>query len=425
MTFPIETVREAFPALNVSDQRDQPIVYFDNPAGTQVPSSVALAISDAILFGNGNLGGAFKTSQLAGDIYHQAHLVMADFLGSSCKGEGVTIAQSMTAITYSLSRAISRDWQQGDDIIITTSDHDGNVSPWVQAAEDRGVTVKKLPFRQNSWQYHPEDLVSLVSPRTKLLALNYANNMTGAINELSGVIAMARDTGIQTYVDAVQFAPHRLIDFNALGCDYLVCSSYKFFGPHLGIMVGKPERLEKLQAYKVRPAPDQGMGKFENGTPQIELLAGLIACIEYFADIGRVSTENDDLSRREAIIRAFQASVAHEDALCRELITGLRQINGVQIHGIVEENRLSERVPTVSFTHERLSSRDIATQLAQRGVSCWSGHNYALETAMQLGLNLEDGVVRLGIAHYNTQEEVQRVIGHIAGITEPTEASLK
>ncbi len=411
MEFPLEKVRAAFPALNVEGRNNTPLVYFDNPAGTQVPVAVANAMSDAILYGNANLGGAFDTSKLAGDIYHHAHRVMAEFLGSPCQGEGIVIAQSMTAITYNFSRALARNWQADDEIIITSSDHDGNVSPWLQAAKDSGVRVRTLRFREDDWQLHPDDLKALLSPKTRLVALNHANNMTGSINNIAPLITLARQAGAQTYIDAVQYAPHRLVDFAALDCDYLVCSSYKFFGPHLGILVGKPERLAALEAYKVRPAPNFGSGKFEHGTPQIELLAGLIACVEYFADLGRACQNSEEtLSRRAAIACAFAAQTVHENALARTLISGLQQIKGITIHGITADNRLSERVPTISITATRHSSQDIAEQLAARGISCWSGHNYALETATQLGLDLEDGVVRLGMAHYNTLAEVETVL---------------
>ena len=415
--FPIATLRAAFPALNVTGQNGLPLVYFDNPAGTQVPIAVAQAISDAILYGNANLGGAFETSKLAGDIHQQAHRVMAEFLGSPCQGECIVIAQSMTAITYNFSRTLAQDWQPDDEIIITTSDHDGNVAPWLQAAEDSGACVRKLHFREDTWQLHPDDLAALLSPKTRLVALNYANNMTGSVHDLGALIALAKQAGAQTYVDAVQYAPHGLINFAALDCDYLVCSSYKFFGPHLGILVGKPERLAAMRAYKVGPAPNSGSGKFEHGTPQIELLAGLIACIEYFADLGRAcGRKKEDLSRRGAIVCAFEAQMIYEKTLSQTLISGLQQIDGITIHGISAHDALSERVPTVSITAQQHSSRYIAAQLAARGVSCWSGHNYALETATQLGLDLEDGVVRLGMAHYNTLAEIDLVLEHLREI---------
>ena len=424
MTFPIDIVRDSFPALGITDARDKPIVYFDNPAGTQVPGSVALAISDAILYANANLGGAFRSSQLAGEIYQKAHQVMAEFFGAPAREDSVVIAQSMTAITMNIARALSLQWRRGEEIIVTSSDHDGNVSPWILAAMDQGVTVKMLKFREDSWSLHPDDLKKLLTSKTRLLALNHANNMTGTVNDIAPLIGLAHEADVQCYVDSVQYAPHRLIDFPALDADYLVCSSYKFFGPHLGIMIGKPELLERLEAYKVRPAPDHGSGKFEQGTPQIELLAGLIATVEYWADLGRICVGADEtLPRRTALQKAFAACELHERGLSKALLTGLSGLEGIKVLGITDQNRLDWRVPTISVVHQKIPSRTIAAELAKRGVSCWSGHNYALETAEQLGLDLQDGVVRLGMAHYNTEAEVTRVLGHLEAIIADQDAT--
>ena len=415
--FPINTIRSAFPALQArkygnADHHVVDNIFFDNPAGTQVPAPVAVAISDAILYANANLGGQFSTSALAGKIYTQAHQIMADFLGAEERNNTITIAQSMTALTYNLSRSLAREWREGDEIIVTAADHDGNVSPWMQAAMDRGVIVKKCPLKREQWQLCTEDFAPLLSPRTKLVALNWASNMTGSINDLKPLIDLAHAHNALTFVDAVQYTPHRQVNVQALNCDFLTCSSYKFFGPHLGILYGKADILARLSAYKVRPAPAQAPGKFSHGTPQIELLAGLIACVDYFTELGHWIAEAEGLrleNNTQSWKLAYDAITLYEEMLSQRLIAGLLELP-VDVMGITEQAQLSRRVPTVSFVAHQHTSSDIAAALAKRHIFCWSGHNYAYETAMQLGLDMQDGVVRLGMAHYNTIEEIDRTL---------------
>lgn len=408
--FPVARVRDEFPALALTD-RGEPRIYVDNPAGTQVPGRVAQAAARCLIETNANLGGFFTTSLAAEAVVENAHRAMARFLGASTHRE-IVIGPSMTTLTFALSRSIGRTINAGDEIVVTQMDHDGNISPWLAMAEDRGATVRWVPFDKESWRVEPEALAAVLSPRTRVVALNYASNLTGSINDVRVLAEQARAAGALVYVDAVQFAPHALIDVQQLGCDFLACSSYKFFGPHLGIVWGREALLEALYAYKVRPQTLDLPDKFETGTPQIELLAALKATVEYFEWLGTQCTAGAE--GREAIRAAFDASSAYERVLAARLITGLQRLDGVRIAGITDAGSFDRRVPTVSFTHATRSPREIAKALAERNVFVWSGHNFALEIVRSLGIDEMEGVVRIGLAHYNTAEEVDRVLELLA-----------
>jgi len=406
MSFPIEDIRAAFPALALTDQGRRRI-YLDNPAGTQVPRAVADAVSKCLLETNANLGGFFATTLAAEAVVVQAHKAMAEFLGATGPEE-VVIGANMTTLTYHMSRTIGRHFQPGDEIVVTRMDHEGNVSPWLQLAEDRGLTVRFLPFDQTSWQVEEAALAAVLSDRTRLVALNYASNLTGSINRVKELTALAKQAGALVYVDAVQFAPHGLVDVQDLGCDFLACSAYKFFGPHLGILWGRRAVLETLQPYKCRCSSNGLPERFELGTPQVELLAGLTAAVAHFEAVGALAGAQG--SRREKIAHAYAASIEYENRLAGDLIAGLRDIPGLTIHGITDPQRIDQRVPTVSFTVEGIRPETIARQLAGEGIFVWSGHNYAWEIVHQLGLPAEDGVVRIGIAHYNTAGEIAETV---------------
>jgi len=408
--FPIEDLRAQFPSLNATDNGHRRI-YLDNPAGTQVPARVADAIRDAILFSNANLGGAFATSIAADAIIEQGHAAMADFLG--CTSEEVIIGPNMTSLSYHFSRMIGQRLDgnglaAGDEIIVTQMDHEGNVSPWLQLADDLGLVIRRLPFNTESWQIEAEDLASLINDRTKLLALNYSSNLTGSINDVKKLVAIAKKAGVLTYVDAVQFAPHGFIDVRDLDCDFLVCSSYKFFGPHLGILYGRRTVLERLDAYKCRCSDDGLPQRFETGTPQIELVAGLTATIDHFARLG--AQLGDSGSRRQSVAQAFEQSIRYENDLASRLINGLLAVDDLTIHGITDPGRFAERVPTVSFTMNDLTPHLLVERLNDEGIFCWSGHNYAWEVVHQLGIDPEQGVVRIGIANYNTAQEIEETV---------------
>ncbi|MBN9256450.1 MULTISPECIES: cysteine desulfurase-like protein [unclassified Mesorhizobium] len=406
LNFPIEAVRGKFPALSLTDKGRRRI-YLDNPAGTQVPRAVADAVSNCLLNTNANLGGFFETTVAAQDVVDGAHAAMADFLGAAGPEE-IIIGANMTTLTFHLSRTLGRSMKPGDEIIVTRMDHEGNVSPWLQLAEDLGLVVRFLPFDERSWQVEEEALKALLSEKTRLVALNYASNLTGSINRVQALTAIARAAGALVYVDAVQFAPHGSIDVQQLGCDFLACSAYKFFGPHMGIVWGRRAVIDTLKPYKCRCSSNGLPERFELGTPQIELMAGLSAAVDYFADLGAAAGEGG--SRRQRIARAFEVSIAYENALAQKLIDGLSDIDGLTIRGITDPKRLSERVPTVSFTVDGIAPETIVRQMNSENIFLWSGHNYAWEIVHQLGIPAEQGVVRIGIAHYNTSAEIDETL---------------
>ncbi|WP_214471840.1 cysteine desulfurase-like protein [Mesorhizobium sp. dw_380] len=404
--FPIEAVRGRFPALSLTDNGRRRI-YLDNPAGTQVPQAVADAVSRCLLTTNANLGGHFETTIAAQAVVDEAHQAMADFLGAASPQE-IIIGANMTTLTYHMSRTLGRTMKAGDEIILTRMDHEGNVSPWLQLAEDLGLVVRWLPFDEKSWQVEEATLAGLLTSKTRLVALNYASNLTGSINRVKSLTAIAKQAGAPVYVDAVQFAPHGLIDVQELGCDFLICSAYKFFGPHMGILWGRLDIIDGLKAYKCRCSSNGLPERFELGTPQIELMAGLTAAVDYFADLGAAAGEGG--SRRQKIARAFELSIAYENPLAQRLIDGLSDIAGLNIQGITDPKRLGDRVPTVSFTVEGIVPETIVRQMNAENIFLWSGHNYAWEIVHQLGIPAEQGVVRIGIAHYNTAAEIDETL---------------
>ena len=332
--FPIDLVRSRFPALQARPG-ERPTIFFDNPAGTQVPQPVIDAVAAGLINAASNLGGYFPSTIAAGEIWGNAHAAMADFLGAR-SGREIVIGPNMTSLTFQLSRALGQRFAPGEELIVTRMDHEGNVSPWLHLARERGLEVKWLPFNRDSWRIEPEDLRPLLSERTALLALNYSSNLTGSINDVATLAAMAKQAGALVYVDGVQFAPHGLIDVGALGADILACSSYKFFGPHLGILWGREDLLGDLEAYGLRCGPRDLPGRHETGTPQTELLAGLSATVDYFAWLGAEVGAGG--SRRAAVAAAYAALGAHEAGLARRLIAGLQEIAEVTIHGITNPN---------------------------------------------------------------------------------------
>ena len=409
--FPIDRVRREFPALS-RPHDGRPLVFMDNPAGTQLPRRVIDAVANALVDAASNHGGFFDNSLNAEAIHARAHRAMADFLNAGSPNE-IVVAQSMTALTFHVSRSLGRRWAPGDEIVVTRMDHEGNVSPWLLLAEDMGLVIRWLPFSRDTWQIEPEDLRALLGPRTRLVALNAASNLTGSINDVAALAALARSAGALTYVDAVQLAPHRCIDVQALGCDFLACSSYKFFGPHLGVLWGRQELLDELTAYRVRCAPEASPGKWETGTPQTELLAGLAACVDYQDWLGREVGGGD--TRRGRIEAAYRAVARYEAGLAARLIEGIEAIPGTTVHGVTDPDRMAGRVPTVSMTHARIPPPQVAERLARAGICVWSGYNYALEAVRHLGIDEATGVVRIGLAHYNTGEEVDATLAALEG----------
>jgi len=409
MTYPIDAVRAQFPSLATTDA-GQRRIYFDNAAGTQVPQQTIDRMIDFFHRFNSNTGVFNPTSVAVDAMYAEAVAALADFLGTADHGE-VLIGANMTTLTYQLSRSLAHQFAPGDEIIISRMEHEGNVSPWLQMAEDVGMTVKWLEFDRESWRVEPARLELLLTDRTRLLALNYASNLTGGVNDVKALTAMAQAAGALVYVDAVQYASHRLIDVKDLGCDFLACSPYKFYGPHLGVVYGKRERLESLRAYKLRCASNDLPFRFSLGTPAFELIAGLMGTLEYFQWLAAEAGCSGD--RRQLFEGAYAAMGGHEDVLSEQLLSGLVAMPGLTIQGA---STLAHRVATFSFTHDRHPASVIARQLSDAGLYCHWGDNYAFEVARALNLDPEEGVLRLGLGHYNTVDEVAEALTLIEGV---------
>lgn len=414
MTFPVQQVRASFPALAVNDD-GVARTYLDNPAGTQVPRSVMDSITDVLVHSNSNSGMFNRTSVDMDARIDRLYASMATFFGSNDPGE-VIIGPNMTSLTFHLSRCLAADFKPGDEIILSRMDHEGNIAPWLQIAEDHDLVVKWLPVNLETWRVEADALAPLLSDRTRLLAINYASNLTGSINDVKALTRMAKDAGALVYVDGVQYAPHYAIDVKEIGCDFFICSSYKFFGPHLGIAWGRREVLERLHPYKVRTAYNTLPDRLITGTQQMELLGGLQATFDYFVDFGR--SEKLQADERTALCAAFHAFSQYEDVLARSLLDGLGQISGVTVHGLPANGNQPLRVPTIAFSHHKMASKEIARALSASNIFCHWSHNYALELTRAIGLDPEDGPVRLGIAHYNTAEEIMKTLEQLTIILE-------
>jgi cysteine desulfurase family protein (TIGR01976 family) len=414
-------IRAAFPSLGV-EQNGRPVVYFDNPGGTQVPQICIDAIAQYLSSANANTGGAFLTSQHTDAVLAEAHAAMADFLNAGDPRE-IVFGANMTTLTFAFSRAIGRTLQRGDEIVVTALDHDGNIAPWLALQEERGVVVRVANFDPATCTLDMDDLRGKISEKTKVVAVGYASNAVGTINDVATVIGWAREAGAYSFIDAVQFAPHGPIDVQALGCDFLVCSAYKFFGPHLGVLYGRLPLLESLAAYKVRPASNASPSKWETGTLNHECLAGLVGTLGYIAELGRPLADQYAAAfpgitgRRLELHAAVAAMQAYERTLAARLLAGLAEIPGVHIYGLISEDDLARRVPTVAMTLEGWTPRALAEKLAERGIFCWDGNYYALTLMEQLGLEERGGALRIGMAHYNTVEEVDRLLAALREIT--------
>ena len=410
MPFDLDAVRAQFPALTLTDNGKRRI-YFDNPAGTQVPQGVADAMSRCLLETNANAGGRFVTSHAADEIIEGARAAMADFLNAESPDE-IVFGQNMTTLTLHLSRSIGRLFQRGDEIILSRMDHDANVWPWVLIARDLDLEVKWLSFDTETFEFDLDRLDELFTDRTRLVCIGGASNLLGTINDVASVCERARRAGALTFIDGVQSVPHIATDVQALGCDFLACSPYKFFGPHQGVLYGRHELLEKLEPYKVRPAPERYPGCFETGTQSHEGFAGITAAVDYFAWIGE--TMAGASGRRHALSAAMQLLFDYEKVLAERLIDGLLDIDGVRVLGITDKSAMDRRVPTVSFTHARVAPGDIAQSLADDNIFVWNGHNYAVEVAKSLGIYESGGAVRIGPVHYNSVGEVDETLELLA-----------
>ena len=403
--FDFAWVREKFPSLKLQ-VNGHAAAFLDGPAGTQVPRRVIEAVENYFLSANANTCGAFETSQRNDAMIAATRVVMADFF--NCQPSEVVFGQNMTTITFALARAIGRELKAGDEVVVTTLDHDGNVAPW-RALEEKGVVVRQVDIREEDCTLDLEDLKRKITPKTKVVAVGYASNMVGTINPIAEITKLAHAAGALMFVDAVHFAPHGLIDVKALDCDFLVCSPYKFFGPHMGTLYGKREHLQKFKPYKVRPAIDAIPDCWETGTQVQELIAGIGAAVDYIASLGRHCDANAK-TLREALCAAYRATVSYERTLLTKLLEGLRTIPGARVYGITDPKRFGERCSTVSLRISEHHPTEIAKFLGDRGLFTWDGNFYAVNLSERLGVEPKGGVLRIGLVHYNTAEEVERLL---------------
>ena len=401
----VNWVRAQFPSLQ-TQVNGQPAAFLDGPAGTQVPLQVMQAIQGYLMTANANTGGSFLTSRRTEEMIAGSRAAMADFF--HCDSSEVIFGQNMTTITFAISRAIATGLRAGDEIVLTTLDHDANFSPW-KALEEKGVVIRQVDICDEDCTLDMEDFKSSLSGKTRLVAVGYASNSVGTINPVAEITKMAHAAGALVYIDAVHYAPHGLIDVKALDCDFLVCSPYKFFGPHMGTLYGKREHLERLKPYKVRPCSDQLPDKWESGTQVHELIAGIGAAVEYIAGVGRHSDASAQ-TRREALAAAYRTTVAHEMRLIWRLIEGLQAIPGLKIYGITDPARSQERCSTLSFRIEGRHPNEIAKFLGDRGTFTWDGNYYALNLSERLGVESKGGMLRIGLVQYNSIEEVERLL---------------
>ncbi len=403
--FDVAWVRAQFPAL-AQTVNGRPAAFLDGPGGTQVPQRVIDSINGYLKQSNANTGGAYATSHRTDAMIAEARVAMADFLG--CDHDEVVFGPNMTTLTFALSRAIGRQLGPGNEIVLTHLDHDANVSPW-RALEERGATVRFVDIHEHDCTLDMADLARKITGHTRIVCVGYASNAVGTINNVKEIIRIAHSAGAMVFVDAVHYGPHGLIDVRDLDCDFLACSTYKFFGPHMGVLYGKREHLKLLQPYKVRANTDAIPNRWEWGTLNHECIAGIIACVDYLADLGRRASPGAD-SRREALKAAYDAIHRHELALMERMIRGLTQIPRLKLYGIVDPKRFSERCPTFAIRVEGHSPLELATKLGERGFFTWDGNYYALNLTERLDVERSGGFLRIGLVHYNTAEEVDGVI---------------
>jgi len=397
-------IRAQFPAL-AQEVNGHPAVFFDGPGGTQVPQRVIDAVADYLIHHNANTHGAFATSRRTDETIDAARAAMADFLG--CAADEVVFGPNMTTLTFAISRAFGRDIRPGDEIVLTRLDHDANVAPW-KALEAQGAVIRMVDIDTEECTLDMADMARAIGPRTKLVAVGYASNAVGTINDVATITRMAHAVGALVYIDAVHYAPHGLIDVQALDCDFLACSPYKFFAPHMGVLYGKREHLARLRPYKVRPASDDVPDRWETGTKNHEGLAGVTAAIEYLAELGqRIKPAT---TRRAALVHAMEAIKAYERGLSEQLIAGLLAIPGLTFYGISDPARFDMRTPTVAVRLAGCTPRELADALGRRGIFCWDGNYYAINLTERLGVEADGGMLRIGLVHYNTAEEIDRLL---------------
>ncbi|MBA3824815.1 MAG: cysteine desulfurase-like protein [Ktedonobacterales bacterium] len=413
-------VRAYFPSFE-QQVNNHPIVFFDNPGGTQVPQQVIEATTEYYLYANANTHGAFATSQRTDTIIEEARLAVADLL--NCDAHEVIFGANMTTLTFSLSRALGRTLVAGDEIIVTTLDHDANIAPWRAVAEERGLVIRQIDIDPKTCTLDMDALHAAMNDRTKLVAVGYASNAVGTINDVATIVHWAHDVGALCWIDAVQYVPHGPVDVRQLDCDFLAFSAYKVFGPHIGVVYGKQALLEGLRPYKVRPASDATPDKFETGTQPHELFAGLLGAIDYLSLLGNThaaptpEAASDYSGRRRALKIAMGSILAYERTLSAYLLTALSLVPNLTLYGLTNPTDMTRRVPTVALTMRDQTPRALAEALAEVGICAWDGNYYAVELMERLGLEATGGALRLGLTHYNTPEEIDRCIAVLSQLS--------
>ena len=404
----VQSIRREFPALSESFN-GKPAVFFDNPGGTQVHQSVIDAMTDYMIRRNANTHGLFETSRRSDLVIEHARQAVADLLGAD--RDEVIFGNNTTSLNFALSHALAHEFGPDDEVVVTRLDHDANIMPWVRLAQDKGATVRWADVDMETCTLDMEHLRSLINDKTKLVAVGYASNASGTINDVATVIGWAKEAGAYSFVDAVQYAPHGLIDVKALDCDFLACSAYKFFGPHVGHLYGKREHLARLDAYRVRPAGDVAPDKWETGTKNHEGLAGVLAAIDYIAELGvRFGAADAAAGRRDKLRAAWPLIADYERQLIEHLIGGLQMISGVRIYGITSRFDWDKRVATVAMRKEGTTPQQLAQALADANIFVWDGNFYALELSERLGVESSGGLLRIGLAHYNTADEIEQCL---------------
>ena len=410
--YPIEQIRSRFPGLN-RQINGQQAIFFDGPGGSQSPESVGDAVKHYLLHQNANVGMSFATSKETDELIEETMRACADLIGCDDHRE-IVFGQNMTSLTIQLASALSRTWGPNDEVVVTRSDHDANVRPWVLAAQWSGATVRWIDIDPADCTLRVETIEESINENTVMVAIGAASNFSGTINDVKGICSKAHSIDAEVFVDAVHYAPHGLIDVGAMGCDYLACSSYKFFGTHQGILWGRFDRLGELPVAKLRVSSEEVPFRWMTGTQGHESMAGTLAAIEHLAWLGRMLS-GEGMSRREALSVAFSAIEEYERELCWKMIEGLQTIDGLKIWGITDPSMKQHRAPTVSFTHPSMTAEKIGEALAEQGIFAWAGNFYALELSEALGLEPE-GALRVGILHYNTAEEIDRFVDELSGI---------
>lgn len=408
MSFDVEAVRRQFPALQAS-VNGKPVVYFDNPAGTQVPQKVIDAINDLLINYNVNTEAPNTASRRTTQMTADARQAAADLLGA--ESDEIAFGNNMTSLTVLLSRGLVHELKPGDEVVLSHLEHDANAGPWILMAEEAGATVRWIDIDPETLAIDLEDAGRVINDKTKIVAVSHASNGSGSINDVASIIEIAKAHGALTFIDAVQFAPHGYLDVKSLDCDFLSCSAYKFYGTHVGLMYGKYELMEKIRAYTVRPSLTKQPSRWEPGTKNYEGLVGMMAAIDYLADLG-VSHGGAaaEAGRRDKLKAAWPVITGYEQELAERLVGGLNAIPGVEVFGITDPADMEKRVSTVSFRKEGRTPLELGAALGEEEIHCRCGDYLAVALIERLGFSNSGGLTRVGPVHYNTMEEIDKAV---------------